>query len=47
MRRSKVLNDTPGYNLSVSHSVDMIVTSAGSGIDEYESEAFFPIDGQL
>lgn len=40
-------NDTPGYNLSVSHSIDLIETSAGSGIYEYESEAFFPIDGQL
>jgi fibro-slime domain-containing protein len=39
--------DVSGVNLSKSHSITLAETSPGSGIYEYSSGAFFPIDGEL
>jgi fibro-slime domain-containing protein len=39
--------DIPGVNQSVSYSIDLDETAPGSGMYQYSSNSFFPIDGQL
>ncbi len=38
--------DVAGVNQSIAYSIDLNETSPGSGLFEYSSNAFFPIDGQ-
>lgn len=40
-------NDVPGVNQSVGYNLNLTETAPGSGIYEFESNSFFPIDGQL
>lgn len=40
-------NDTPGVNMSAPLSLTLTETSPGSGLFDYASSQFFPIDGQL
>jgi fibro-slime domain-containing protein len=44
---SQWYRDTPGVNLSKNHTISLEETAPGSGLFEFSSNAFFPIDGQL
>ena len=38
--------NTPGVNYSVAHNLPLTETAPGSGIYQYQSSAYFPLDGQ-
>jgi fibro-slime domain-containing protein len=40
-------HDTPGVNLSTSYGITLSETAPASGVYEYTSSAFYPIDGLL
>lgn len=44
---AKWYTDSPGFNLSTSHSLTLTETAPSSGIFGFSSSSFFPLDGML